>query len=362
MSTLRINQLTTWNRRAQFAVVLLCALALKLYYSAASANQLRWILAPTTALVELVNGRSFAFESNAGYLSDDRSFLIAPACAGVNFLITAFLMIALRKWWRDGAQGQTTNNATSRDNAAARDSAPSRLATNSWLHRFPGRVRKFSVRAKLPLRAWSFIPQVALVAYLATLVANTARISIALWLRRAPLGTDWLSASQLHRLEGIVVYFGFLLLLYVVSEKLSSRSVTSTVKLEDASEPSPTNTTNKKTPHARRRPGLPLDSGRAPQRFGLFRGALFPLAIYYVTALGIPLVNGMLHQKIAATDFWEHSLFVLLTPLVLVLIVAAFRLYLSRRASLNEGSDAAIRTPHSSPRPQSMRNQERGLP
>src|SRR5262245_21103434 len=82
---------------AQCAVVLVSVFALKLYYSSANANELRWILAPTTALVELVTGRSFSFEPYAGYMIEDHSFLIASSCAGVNFMITAFLMLAGRK-------------------------------------------------------------------------------------------------------------------------------------------------------------------------------------------------------------------------------------------------------------------------
>jgi hypothetical protein len=322
------NQLATWNRRAQFTVVLLCALALKLYYSAASANQLRWILAPTTALVELVSGASFEFEANAGYLSGDRKFLIAASCAGVNFLITAFLMLALRKLWRDQNPNRTIDSATSRGSAKSIDidTANSTLSTASLLNRFS-------------LRAWSFIPLAALFAYLATLVANTARISIALWLRRLPLGTGWLSAGQLHRLEGIFVYFGFLLLLFLISEKLSSRSQPSAASLESDSQFSP---------HARRsregagdaldarRPrgdfSFPLRAGRLHDGPSLLRRSLFPLVIYYVTALGIPLANAVYHRRIAAADFWEHSLFVLLTPLALVLVLAAFRLYNSRRS------------------------------
>ena len=35
----------------QAVVVLSCAFALKLHYATATANQLRWILTPTTALV-----------------------------------------------------------------------------------------------------------------------------------------------------------------------------------------------------------------------------------------------------------------------------------------------------------------------
>ena len=34
------------KRNAQFIVVLLCAVAVKYYYSTASVDQLRWILAP----------------------------------------------------------------------------------------------------------------------------------------------------------------------------------------------------------------------------------------------------------------------------------------------------------------------------
>jgi exosortase K len=124
-----MRQKFIWNRAAQWVVVLLCAFTLKLYYSTASANQLRWILAPTTAFVELISGGAFEFESYAGYLSADRRFLIAPSCAGVNFLIAAFLMLSIRKLL----------NARSKN------------------------------------IGWAFIPAAFVIAYVVTLVANTAR-------------------------------------------------------------------------------------------------------------------------------------------------------------------------------------------
>jgi exosortase K len=261
-----MNQRSTWNRSAQLVVVLLCALTLKLYYSTASANQLRWILAPTTAFVELVSRTPFEFESHAGYISSDRTFLIAGSCAGVNFLITAFLMLSLRKLWRDRSQNIV----------------------------------------------WKFIPSAALFAYLATLVANTVRISTALRLQRLPL-ESWLSPNQLHRCEGILIYFGFLLLLFMVSEKTSS---------ENAS-------------------GLPPQAGCPRGDPGLFRQSFFPLLMYYAIMLGIPLANGAYRQ---GTDFWEHSLFVLLTPLLLILPLATFRLYRDQRASVSAKLGAATRT------------------
>src|SRR2546429_4119772 len=137
-----MNQRFLSRRNAQLIVVLLCALTLKLYYSTASADQLRWILAPTTVLVEFLTATQFDFEAHAGYLSSDRTFLIAAACAGVNFLITSFLMLSLRKLWRERSQNIS----------------------------------------------WRSIPAAALTAYLATLLANTTRISIALWLQRTPTG------------------------------------------------------------------------------------------------------------------------------------------------------------------------------
>jgi exosortase K len=229
------------KRNAQLVVVVLCAAVVKLYYSTASVNQLRWILAPTTFVVELMSGSRFEFESYAGYMSSDRKFIIAASCAGVNFLITAFLMLSLRKLWRCRSQGTS----------------------------------------------WRFIPYAALCAYLATIFANTVRISTALRLRGVHLEVGWLSSNQIHRLEGIFIYFGFLLLLFMVSEKMSSGNASSS---KNAS--------------------------------GLFQLTLCPLLIYYATALGIPLVNGAYRQ---GTDFWEHSIFVLLTPVLLILPLAAFR-------------------------------------
>lgn len=231
------------KRNAQLVVVLLCAAVVKLYYSTTSVNQLRWILAPTTALVELVSSSRFEFESHAGYMSSDRGFIIAASCAGVNFLITAFLMLSLRKLWRDRAQDT----------------------------------------------AWRFIPFAALCAYLATLVANTVRISTALRLHRMPSEMSWLSPAQLHRFEGIFIYFGFLLLLFMVSEKMSSNNASSS---ENAS--------------------------------GAFQRPFYPLLFYYATTLGIPMANGAYRQ---GADFWEHAGFVLLTPLVLIIPLATFRFY-----------------------------------
>jgi exosortase K len=231
-----------WNRAAQVAVVFGCALGLKLYYSSASANDLRWILGPTTRLVELVSSTTFQYESHAGYISDDRRFLIASSCAGVNFLITALVMLAGR-----------------------------RLVTGRRI-------------------GWSFIPAAAVIAYLVTLAANATRIAIALWLQRTGSEIAGLNEEQIHRFEGIFVYFGFLLLLFVAGERFFSGR-----------------------------------TARFVARLG------FPLVVYYAITLVVPLANGGYSR---GSGFWEHSLWVILIPSLLVLTLASIRVLYGNAAEV----------------------------
>ena len=241
------------QRNAQLILVLLCAFLVKYYYSTASVDQLRWILAPTTLAVELITGFQFEFESHAGYMISDRSFLIAAPCAGINFLLTAFLLLSLRRLW-------LTRSRHASDNSN-----------------------------------WSFIPTAALFAFLATIAANAVRITTALWLRVLTKQISWLSPDQIHRLEGIVIYFGSLLLLFIVSERVFSEK-----------------------------------QSRAGNVRDLLRRSVFPLLIYYAVTLGIPLVN-VFRSGPLADDFREHFLFVLLIPLVLLLPLAIVRVDYGRR-------------------------------
>lgn len=251
------------NHLVQLTIILLCAAGLKFFYSTTSVNQLRWILAPTTALVELISGQSFQFESHAGYINGNHNFLIAASCAGVNFLITAFLMLSLGHLWRNRSQSLS----------------------------------------------WKFVPYTALIAYLVTLVANTVRITTALQLRSMRVESGLLSPGQLHRFEGIFIYFGFLLLLYVISDFLSSAREPGLERKRLAC--------NNWAPILRMQPGTVALQSRRPLTF---QRCLFPLVIYYGTTLGIPFLNGAFRQA----DFWEHSAFVLLIPLVFVIPFAGF--------------------------------------
>lgn len=226
---------TTYNQLAKILTVALAAFALKHFYSTASVNELRWILAPTTLLVELVSGRTFNFEMHAGYMSSDRSFLIASSCAGVNFMIAAFLMLSIAKLWQ----------------------------------------RKLS---------WKLLPAALVISYATTIVANTVRISTALHLQNSRLDIAGLNGNQLHRLEGIVIYFGFLLLLFLLSERTADQTAVA----------NPNSSTG---------------------RVGQF---VLPLLVYYATALGMPLAHAIYRHDFAAKAFLEHSAFVFFAPLLLI--------------------------------------------
>jgi exosortase K len=224
---------------AKWAAVVLLAAALKIYFSSAGVDDLRWILAPTAFLVELTSGLQFYYEAHVGYMSVDRTFLIALPCSGVNFLIVAFLTLSLRRLLGDGAP-------------------------------------------------WRSLPGAAAFAYLATVIANTARISVALQLRDITPMLDWMEPEDLHRLEGSAVYFAALLVLYFVDERLSRFRHRSY---------------DERTSHT-------------------YLRYLLPLGVYYVVTLGIPLANGAYKQ---GSEFWRHSVFVIITPVILIAVVAAVR-------------------------------------
>jgi exosortase K len=253
-----LKQELSVRRGAQFLFVLLAAWALKRYYSTAGADDLWWILWSTARLTSLVTETRFYFEARAGYMSDDRSFLIAAACSGVNFLITAFLLLAMTKLWR---------------------------------HR---RIE------------WIYLGFAAVAAYASTIVANTVRIALALWLNSAKPEVFGLGREELHRLDGILIYFGFLLLLYVLVQPRSKTAVLTNIG--------------------------PVNCAVFGRVVGEGKRYFFPLAVYYATTLGIPGLNGALRR---GGEFWEHAFFVAATPVVMIVMVAASgelaRLYRERK-------------------------------
>lgn len=156
------------------ASAVLIAWGLKRHYAAARADELWWILTPVARLAGGMTRTNFVLQAGEGYFSRDRLFLIEKSCAGINFMIAAFGMLTL-----------------------------------ALLHRVGSR---FSAARVLT---------VSLVAsYSAAVLVNAVRIAIAMSLGAHPAALSAFSAAAVHRVEGIVVYFGGLVLLYEVVRRL----------------------------------------------------------------------------------------------------------------------------------------------
>ncbi len=166
-----------WRERVAHAAVAALALgiawALKHFYSRATFEDLRWVLAPSTRLVEWITSIRFELEPRQGYLSREHLYAIVPSCAGVNFMIAAFASLSL-----------------------------------GLLH------TRSSIRGKLELVGIS-----ALAAYFTTLLANAVRIAIAIPLHDARVSFGLLTPDRLHTVVGVVVYFVFLCLLFTAGAK-----------------------------------------------------------------------------------------------------------------------------------------------
>ncbi len=236
---------------AASALAILIAVGLKAHYSTASVDRLGWIMRPTAGLVELCTGLPFEWEAGAGYVNQEHRVVIAKPCAGVNFLIMAFCMLAFTLIGRAGA----------------------------------GR------------RPFPMVAAALAAAYAATVIVNGVRIMIALRHDGDGVGNGWLTPEQLHRLEGIVVYFAALTGLYCLARLIARASGG--------------------------RPGRSPVEHPTASRLGRSSIVFVPLGWYAAMTLGVPLLNGAMSKD--AAQFGEHALWVLGVPLVLsgILLLAS---------------------------------------
>ncbi len=158
-------------------LTLLTMLALKRHYSLATADQLDWILAPTATMVAWLTSAHPVYEFGVGYVDFGRGIIVAPACAGVNFMIMAFGMTMLCGFTR--------------------------------ITRLTG------------VLAW-LIGALCL-AYLYTLLVNAVRIGLSMALYEGDFYTPWLTPPRVHRLAGILLYLGALWVYFVALQTLIHR-------------------------------------------------------------------------------------------------------------------------------------------
>ena len=253
-----------------YILALFIAFGLKYHYSRAGSENLVWILGPTACLVETVSGIQFDSEANTGFVSREYRIIIAPSCAGINFLIMVFCM-----------------------------------AVFSGIH-----VIRHS-GSKLLWLAASLV-----CAYITTVAVNTLRIIASIYSYNADIYSGWITPARVHRLEGIVIYFFFLYLIYMIIIK---------------------------TIHRIRQGAGGKKS--APVRYGCgqtdyFRWAgvgLIPLFWYGLVTLGVPLFTGAFQENVSR--FKEHSLTVICASLAVLAVIFLIQLLCRRivRVALNRG-------------------------
>jgi len=212
--------------------VIIVVIAIKWYFADASAEHLDWLLRPASELVALCSGLSFTWLAGQGYYNAAEKILIAPACSGLNF----FLILLATGWC-------------------------------------------LAVRNPPPVRSGWWFPGIAVGAYGFSLIVNTVRILLAIFLYRWQIASDLFTPERLHRLEGVLVYYFSLCLFAMLLSMLLRRS--------------------------RQRATSPP----VHPRYGWLIASL-----YLLFTLGIPLVNGAAARPVL---FVEHSL----TVLALVAIV-----------------------------------------
>ena len=169
------------TRLAFVTIAILIAWGLKRHYADARPDDLTWILSPTAHLVAASTGETFVMQSGEGYVSRERLFLIEKSCAGINFMIAAFAMLVF-----------------------------------ALFHRVQSRVEAMRV-----------LGASLLASYGAAVLVNTVRITVAMWLAAHPAALPAFGAAELHRLEGITVYFAGLVLLYELAGRLDRRVIAS---------------------------------------------------------------------------------------------------------------------------------------
>lgn len=227
------------RRQGLFDVAaMLLILGTKHYYSIADAEGLRWILTPLAGIVRLLSGMDYTWVEQTGYANHAHGVVIAPACAGVNFLIICFAALFF-----------------------------------SFLPRWHGHGGK---------SLWLVLS--AAFAGLATLLANSLRIILSVYLYEAPIYGGRLTRTRIHQLAGMLLFVSLLVTIWLAADRLLQPGASGKRK--------------------EIRPDVPGMAG--PQTSRLF--LLAPFAWYALITIAVPWLNGALPRYGFA--FIEHAIMV----------------------------------------------------
>jgi exosortase K len=226
------------NRIIMIALSLAIAWGLKYHYSHADSDDLNWILRPTACLVQATTDMEFERITGTGYVDHENRITIAPTCSGVNFMIIVFCMSA-----------------------------------------YMGLKKIINIRTMI---MWILSGIAA--SYIYTLIVNTIRINISIYSLKSELFQAWFSKETVHLLEGVLVYFIFLLIYYSILNMIINAD--------------PVKNTG--------------------WYYRQIKAGLLPMAFYFSITLLVPVLN---HRGFPpGNEFADYALIVLATcPIILVL-------------------------------------------
>ena len=146
----------------------------KFGYTFADTEDLVFLLKPTNKIVEFLTGIQSSFSQDAGYYYEQLNIIIDKSCSGFNFWLVCFLMLTFLflKY------------------------------TNTH-------------RQKISVLCVSIIG-----AYIVTIGVNSARIFTSIILQNQDISTLYIEQKVLHQTIGIVTNVSFLVLIYILTERL----------------------------------------------------------------------------------------------------------------------------------------------
>lgn len=158
-----------------YLTTILLFLVLKFGYTIADTNDLFFLLRPTDTLVGLLISSKSVYFADKGFYYNDLNFIINKSCSGFNFLLLCFSMFAIVAF----------------------------------------------KNINLIKQRIVIIPAALLLAYVVTIFVNASRIFVSIVLQNQV--THFLSQKSIeivHETIGIVTNLSFLILIYILLERL----------------------------------------------------------------------------------------------------------------------------------------------
>ncbi len=152
----------------------------KIYFPSAEINFFKLLIWPVAWTIGVVLGSPIQYVPEIGYFLYDYNILIDKSCSGYNFFLLSFMIFVIT----------------------------------------------LTLKIKNKVLLISIIPISIFLSYFLTLLANTSRILISIFLPRSSVLFGWIPSQVLHESIGVFCFLCFLIIATLVLEKFLSGSQT----------------------------------------------------------------------------------------------------------------------------------------